>query len=246
MPRGSPRGLSTSPSQGTTAFCVSPMLASSPCLGRMTGFPPTPVTCPYDAPPPGERPCRHSLPKGACDRPDEFLCVEWLKGNGPRASVGANDPTANVVAGDVDADAASTTTGGFSHRWRSLFDHAPPGLAPPAKTGSRAASSAGPDDPAYARAAPGLAGERRGRGDPGLVLRRNADRDRHARPGLARRRADGLRASRAYRLRRRRARGGLRRLSRRARPRARTNQEKSTQSTAPCVPKPRARWLCLV
>ncbi len=89
------------------------------------------MTCPHDAPPPGERPCRHSLPKGACDRPDEFLCVEWLKGNGPRASVGANDPTANVVAGDVDTDAASTTTGGFSHRWRSLFDHAPPGLAPP-------------------------------------------------------------------------------------------------------------------
>jgi hypothetical protein len=96
----------------------------------MTGSPPTPVTCPHYAPPPGERPCRHYLPNGACDRPDEFLCVEWLKRNGLRASVGANEPTANdVVASDVDA--ASPTTGGFSPRWRSLFDHAPPRLAPP-------------------------------------------------------------------------------------------------------------------
>jgi hypothetical protein len=96
----------------------------------MTGFPLMPVTCPHYAPPPGERLCRHYLPNGACDRPDEFLCVEWLKRNGPRASVGANEPTANdVVASDVDA--ASPTTGGFSPRWRALFDHDLPSLAPP-------------------------------------------------------------------------------------------------------------------
>jgi hypothetical protein len=98
----------------------------------MTGFSPTPVTCPHYAPLPGERQCRHYLPNGACDRPDEFLCVEWLKRNGPRASVGANEPTANdVVASDVDA--ASPTTGGFSQRRQALFDHAPPDLASPRK-----------------------------------------------------------------------------------------------------------------
>ena len=39
-------------------------------------------TCAHYDPPAGSRRCRHYLDGGACERPDEFMCVEWLKANG--------------------------------------------------------------------------------------------------------------------------------------------------------------------
>lgn len=38
--------------------------------------------CPHYDPPAGGRRCRSYLDGGACGRPDEFMCVEWLKANG--------------------------------------------------------------------------------------------------------------------------------------------------------------------
>jgi hypothetical protein len=81
---------------------------------------PAPVTCPHYAPLPGVRRCRHYLPNGACDRPDEFLCVEWLKGNAHRAPVGGSGE---------DAMGASPLVDRFPERWLSLFDHGPAPLS---------------------------------------------------------------------------------------------------------------------
>lgn len=48
------------------------------------------IECPKYEPIPGSRRCRHYLDDGACARPDELMCVEWLKRNGhpvpPRAT----------------------------------------------------------------------------------------------------------------------------------------------------------------
>lgn len=48
------------------------------------------IECPKYEPIPGSRRCRHYLDNGACARPDELMCVEWLKRNGhpvpPRAT----------------------------------------------------------------------------------------------------------------------------------------------------------------
>ncbi len=42
-----------------------------------------PITCTrYDAVP-GTKRCRHYKANGACSLPHEFMCVEWLKVNGP-------------------------------------------------------------------------------------------------------------------------------------------------------------------
>jgi hypothetical protein len=40
------------------------------------------VDCPKYEPLPDGRRCRHYLANGACDLPDEFMCIEWLKANG--------------------------------------------------------------------------------------------------------------------------------------------------------------------
>ena len=39
-------------------------------------------TCPHYDPVPGGKRCRQYLDGGACARPDEFMCIEWLKANG--------------------------------------------------------------------------------------------------------------------------------------------------------------------
>jgi len=39
-------------------------------------------TCPHYDPKPGSKRCRHYLDGGPCARPDEFMCIEWLKANG--------------------------------------------------------------------------------------------------------------------------------------------------------------------
>ncbi|HHH28953.1 MAG TPA: hypothetical protein ENK57_11500 [Polyangiaceae bacterium] len=39
-------------------------------------------TCPHYDPKPGSKRCRHYLDGGPCARPDEFMCIEWMKANG--------------------------------------------------------------------------------------------------------------------------------------------------------------------
>lgn len=39
-------------------------------------------TCPHYSPLPDSRRCRNYLDNGACSRPDELMCSEWLKANG--------------------------------------------------------------------------------------------------------------------------------------------------------------------
>ena len=60
--------------------------------GRFTGDAPvrteTAFTCPHYAPPPGSKRCRHYVSNGACDRPDQLMCVEWLKRNKPETHSG--------------------------------------------------------------------------------------------------------------------------------------------------------------
>lgn len=76
-------------------------------------------TCPHYDPPPGEKRCRHFIANGACARPDVFMCVEWLKANGPQAPA-SEPPTPEVVPDD---------------RPRDLFGHPlpdPPKPPPPA------------------------------------------------------------------------------------------------------------------
>ena len=57
----------------------------------------TSFTCPHYTPQPGSKRCRHYMQGGACDRPDEFMCTEWLKANGdtvpeaPATGTGADD-----------------------------------------------------------------------------------------------------------------------------------------------------------
>lgn len=112
----------------------------------MAASTPPSVTCPHYAPPPGERRCRHYLPNGACDRPDEFLCVEWLKRNGPVASTDAkgNGDDADAAAGTADA---SRSAGRFPQRWLSLFDHAPPRVSPPPRSARARPASPAPPAP---------------------------------------------------------------------------------------------------
>ncbi|HEU4535516.1 MAG TPA: hypothetical protein VFS00_15415 [Polyangiaceae bacterium] len=115
-----------------------------------------PVTCPHYAPLPGERRCRHYLPNGACDRPDEFMCVEWLKKKGPSASTEAREGGKNADAA-TDATDAPRTAGRFSQRWLSLFDHAPPRLGPPPRPARAGATSPAPPSAAPPAASPASA-----------------------------------------------------------------------------------------
>ncbi|HEU4409111.1 MAG TPA: hypothetical protein VFS43_27890 [Polyangiaceae bacterium] len=118
----------------------------------MPALAPAAVTCPHYAPPPGERQCRHYLLNGACDRPDEFMCVEWLKANGHRAPAGADGLAANgpaasgpAVSGVDDAAGAPPPADRFPPRWLSLFDQAPPRLgSSPRLARGRPASPAPP------------------------------------------------------------------------------------------------------
>ncbi len=40
------------------------------------------VRCPHFEPLPGTARCRSYYPNGACARPDELMCVEWMRANG--------------------------------------------------------------------------------------------------------------------------------------------------------------------
>jgi hypothetical protein len=222
----------------------------------MTVCAPPPVTCPHGAPPPGERRCRHGLPKGAGDRPDEFRCAERIKANGPGASVDANDPRANdVVADDAETDAASPATGGFSQRWRSLFDHAPPPLAPPRRLARARPAASAPRTPAPPSAllaapllAPPPASLASAEDVAGLAGRYTETRLETAELGPVWLVAEPTGADRLELTYRDAA--TLAAVCA-AFPGARVvalerAKNKSTESTDPRVPKPRAPWLCLV
>lgn len=48
---------------------------------------PAGITCPHYEALPGRKHCRHYLSDGACSRPDELMCTEWLKANGHQLPV---------------------------------------------------------------------------------------------------------------------------------------------------------------
>ena len=53
-------------------------------------------TCSHYDPVPGGKRCRHYLDGGPCDRPDEFMCIEWLKANGHAAPPSESPPREDV------------------------------------------------------------------------------------------------------------------------------------------------------
>ena len=58
-------------------------------------------SCQHYSPKPGSKRCIHYLANGACDRADEFMCVEWLKAN-PQSQ--PKPPTKETKNNDVDRD----------------------------------------------------------------------------------------------------------------------------------------------
>lgn len=89
-------------------------LKAAPATTSPPGF-----TCPHYDPPPGEKRCRHFVSNGACDRPDELMCVEWLKANGQTVPPPSDPPPPVAVPDD---------------RPRDLFGHPlpePPKPSPP-------------------------------------------------------------------------------------------------------------------
>lgn len=68
-------------------------------LIRPAPLPPTPaaerppgITCAKYTRSEGKR-CVHYVSNGACALPDEFMCVEWLKANGPKPAADAPNPS---------------------------------------------------------------------------------------------------------------------------------------------------------
>lgn len=53
-------------------------------------------TCPHYDPVPGGKRCKSYLDNGACSRPDEFMCVEWLKANPAAVKKEARNPSPTV------------------------------------------------------------------------------------------------------------------------------------------------------
>lgn len=64
------------------------------------------ITCPKYEPTEGSRRCRHYVDNGACARPDELMCVEWLKRN-PQM---ARSPAPSTPAGPRVEPAMPTPT----------------------------------------------------------------------------------------------------------------------------------------
>jgi len=102
----------------------------------------------YDAPP-GEKRCRHYLKNGSCARPDELMCIEFLKANGhavPASAPGANEPAKLINSTPLAPKVATDLFG------NPLPD--PPKLAlPPAKlaVSTAAPKTAAPADPPIVR-----------------------------------------------------------------------------------------------
>ena len=57
-------------------------------------------SCQHYSSKPGSKRCIHYLANGACDRADEFMCVEWLKANNQSKP----EPTKEKTKDDVDRD----------------------------------------------------------------------------------------------------------------------------------------------
>lgn len=53
-------------------------------------------TCPHYDPVPGGKRCKSYVENGACSRPDEFMCVEWLKANGNAVQREEKKPSSTV------------------------------------------------------------------------------------------------------------------------------------------------------
>ena len=71
------------------------------------GDPAPAFSCPHYDAPAGSKRCRHYVDGGACARPDELMCVEWLKAYGQAASgePEAAEPPAKPAPDDgVDRD----------------------------------------------------------------------------------------------------------------------------------------------
>ena len=68
------------------------------------------ITCAHYDAPAGEKRCRHYVKGGACDRPDEFMCVEWLKANG-HAVPPSPEPQPNAGEAVVPDPASSKPSG---------------------------------------------------------------------------------------------------------------------------------------
>jgi hypothetical protein len=84
------------------------------------------ITCPHYESQPGEKRCRHYVKGGACARPDEFMCIEWLKANG-HAVASATPPAAEAPKPDDTQPAPKGAT--------DLFGKPLP--VPPAATSAR-------------------------------------------------------------------------------------------------------------
>ena len=78
--------------------------------GRLTGEAPpaakSSFSCEHYDPRPGTKRCRHYLSNGACDRPDELMCVEWLKANdqGNQAELPEKPSPEQARKDDVERD----------------------------------------------------------------------------------------------------------------------------------------------
>ena len=71
---------------------------------RVTATQPSSFTCPHYLPRSGSKRCRHYLKGGACARPDELMCVEWLRANGHAV------PAASKPPGDSPGDGGARVT----------------------------------------------------------------------------------------------------------------------------------------
>lgn len=64
-------------------------------------------TCPHYSPKSGSKRCEHYLQNGACNRGDEFMCVEWLKANEQKTNQPEETqlkPASTDHKNDVDRD----------------------------------------------------------------------------------------------------------------------------------------------
>lgn len=83
---------------------------------------PVGITCPHYEAIPGRKHCRHYLQNGACARPDELMCSEWLKANGHAAK---HSPVTSVSARHVPLSESSPV---------DLFGNPNPDYRPEAET----------------------------------------------------------------------------------------------------------------
>jgi len=74
------------------------------------GSRPAGITCPSYEAIPGRKHCRYYLSNGGCSRPDEFMCLEWLKANGHADAISPTEPAATDVDRYVDAEQRALAT----------------------------------------------------------------------------------------------------------------------------------------